>query len=89
MDCNHAPDHRPQGRTGTGSNFKILEYISPLSNEWKDWVDDPYLPRDGYLEIRDQPGLGIEVNEDALSEERYVHWQRTSPVRPDGSTGYN
>ena len=54
----------------------------------KDWVDDPYLPRDGYLEIRDQPGLGIEVNEDALSEERYVHWQRTSPVRPDGSTGY-
>ena len=90
--------HNPMGPVATAvnvhfaaatPNFKILEYISPLNNEWKDWVDDPYLPRDGYLEIRDQPGLGIEVNEDALSEERYVHWQRTSPVRPDGSTGYN
>ena len=68
-------------------NFKVLEYILPLSSEWKDWVDEPYLPVDGYLELRDRPGLGIEVNEEALKGE-YVHWQRTCPVRPDGSTGY-
>ena len=68
-------------------NFKILEYISPLSSEWKDWVDAPYLPKDGYLELRDRPGLGIEINEEALKGE-YIHWQRTCPVRPDGGTGY-
>ena len=89
--------HNPMGPVATAvnvhfaaatPNFKILEYISPLSNEWKDWVDEPYLPKDGYLELRDRPGLGIDVNEDAISEDRYVHWQRTCPVRPDGSTGY-
>ncbi len=89
--------HNPMGPVATAvnvhfaaatPNFKVLEYISPLNNEWKDWVDEPYLPRDGYLELRDQPGLGIDVNEDAISEDRYVHWQRTCPVRPDGSTGY-
>jgi galactonate dehydratase len=68
-------------------NFKILEYILPFSSEWKDWVDDPYIPKDGYLELRDRPGLGIEVNEEALKGE-YAHWQRTCPVRPDGGTGY-
>ena len=89
--------HNPMGPVATAvnvhfaaatPNFKILEYISPLSNEWKDWVDEPYLPKDGYLELRDRPGLGIDVNEDAISEDKYVHWQRTCPVRPDGSTGY-
>ena len=89
--------HNPMGPVATAvnvhfaaatPNFKILEYILPLNNEWKDWVDEPYLPKDGYLELRDRPGLGIDVNEDAISGDQYVHWQRTCPVRPDGSTGY-
>ena len=89
--------HNPMGPVATAvnvhfaaatPNFKILEYILPLNNEWKDWVDEPYLPKDGYLELRDRPGLGIDVNEDAISEDKYVHWQRTCPVRPDGSSGY-
>jgi galactonate dehydratase len=70
-------------------NFLILEYILPLHCEWRDWVDDPYLPRSGYLELRpDRPGLGIEVNEEAISGNEYVHWQRTCSLRPDGSTAY-
>ena len=51
-------------------------------------VDEQYLPKDGYLELRDRPGLGVEVNEDAISDNDYTHWQRTSPIKPDGSTGY-
>ncbi len=66
-------------------NFKILEYNFPGESKW---LDDPYLPKDGYLELRDRPGLGVEVDEDAIGKDEYVHWQRTSPVRPDGSTGY-
>ena len=89
--------HNPMGPIATAvnvhfaaatANFKVLEYINPLNCEWKDWVDDPYLPKDGYLEVRDRPGLGLEVNPDALKGDKYVHWQRTCPTRPDGSTGY-
>ena len=89
--------HNPMGPLATAvnvhfaaatPNFKILEYILPTNTEWNGWVDDPYLPRDGYLELRDRPGLGVDVNEDAISDNEYIHWQRTCPVRPDGSTGY-
>ena len=69
-------------------NFKILEYINPIGSDWESWVDDPYLPKDGYLELRDRPGLGIEVNEEVITGHKYAYWQRTAPVRPDGSTGY-
>jgi galactonate dehydratase len=70
-------------------NFKILEYLIPTETEWGGWVDEPYMPVDGYLQLRpDRPGLGVEVNEDAITANEYVHWQRTSPIRPDGSTGY-
>ncbi len=89
--------HNPMGPLATAvnvhfaaatPNFKILEYILPVNSQWNDWVDEPYLPKDGYLELRDRPGLGVEVNEEAIRDNKYVHWQRTSPIRPDGSTGY-
>ena len=90
--------HNPMGPLATAvnvhfaaatPNFKILEYLLPTQTEWNDWVDAPYLPKDGYLELRpDRPGLGVEVNEDAIRDNEYVHWERSSPVRPDGSTGY-
>lgn len=69
-------------------NFKILEYVLPVDSELNDWVDDPYLPQDGFLELRDKPGFGIKINERAITGNPYVHWQRTAPHRPDGSTGY-
>jgi galactonate dehydratase len=89
--------HNPMGPLATAvnvhfaaatPNFKILEYILPTNTEWNEWVDDPYLPKDGYLELRDRPGLGVDVNEDAITDNEYIHWQRTCPVRPDGATGY-
>ena len=89
--------HNPMGPLATAvnlhfaaatPNFEILEYVLPVNSEWKDIVDDPYLPRDGHLELRDRPGLGIDVNEEALGDRDLPHWQRTCPVKPDGSTGY-
>jgi galactonate dehydratase len=53
------------------------------------YVKDPYLPKDGYLELRpDRPGWGVEMDMEVLAKEDYVHWQRKVPRRPDGSTGY-
>ena len=66
-------------------NFKILEYNLPGVCPW---IDEPYLPKDGYLQVRDRPGLGLDVIEEAIPEESYQHWQRNSPIRPDGSTSY-
>ncbi len=90
--------HNPMGPLATAvnvhfaasqPNFKILEYLLPTDTEWNDWVDEPYMPKEGYLELRpDRPGLGVEINEEAIMGNEYVHWERSSPMRPDGSTGY-
>ena len=90
--------HNPMGPLATAvnlhfcasaPNFKILEYLLPTESEWNDWVDEPYLPNGGYLELRpDRPGLGVEVNEEAIAADEYIHWERSSPTLPDGSTGY-
>ena len=89
--------HNPMGPVATAvnvhfaaatHNFSILEYVDPTSADEGKWVDDPYLPKDGYLELRGRPGLGIDVDEDLVKGGQYRRWQRTAPVRPDGSTGY-
>ena len=87
--------HNPMGPLATAvnlhfsaatPNFKILEYLLPGDSAW---LDEPYVPKDGYLELRpERPGLGVEVDEEAVSGDAYLHWQRTCPVRPDGATGY-
>lgn len=81
-------------------NFKILEYRLPgmsaymsnnlaVSEQKARYVIDPYLPKDGHLELRpDRPGWGVEIDEDYLKTDRYIHWERKLPRRPDGSTGY-
>jgi galactonate dehydratase len=87
--------HNPMGPLATAANvhfsaaqpnFKILEYKLP---EEAAWAVDPYLPRDGYLELRpDRPGWGMEIDPHALANDDYIHWERKLPLRPDGSTGY-
>lgn len=81
-------------------NFKILEYRLPFgaayhsdgmqaAPEKESYIKDPYLPVGGYLELRpDRPGWGVEIDEEYLATDRYVHWERKVPTRPDGSTGY-
>ncbi len=87
--------HNPMGPLATAvnlhfcaaqPNFKILEYRLPPKDSY---IVDPYLPVDGYLQLRpDRPGWGVEIDEDYLSEVRYVHWERKLPVRPDGSYSF-
>ncbi|MBO0133499.1 MULTISPECIES: galactarate dehydratase [Agrobacterium] len=83
-------------------NFRILEYRLPKGQcyvyggtdlekreDETRYVVDPYLPKDGYLELRpDRPGWGIEMDEKAMQEDGYVHWQRRVPKRPDGSYAF-
>lgn len=82
-------------------NFRILEYRLPggpnhasggaggSASDGARYVSDPYLPRDGHLELRpDRPGWGVEMDLDVLARDDYVHWERKVPRRPDGSTAY-
>ena len=86
-------------------NFRILEYRLPEgpgyafgtgAGETSDprsggarYVNDPYLPKEGHLELRpDRAGWGVEMDTALLGTEDYVNWQRKVPIRPDGSTGY-
>ncbi|WP_312359617.1 galactarate dehydratase [Agrobacterium sp.] len=83
-------------------NFRILEYRLPKGQcyvyggtdlekreDETRYVVDPYLPKGGYLELRpDRPGWGVEMDEKAMQEDGYVHWQRRVPKRPDGSYAF-
>jgi galactonate dehydratase len=70
-------------------NFEILEYHVPKPDDNLYWLDDPYLPKDGYLELRpDRPGFGVEVDEASICNNEYVHWERKAVMKPDGSTAY-
>lgn len=86
-------------------NFRVLEYRLPHGpgyaygtgkgetaaavTDGARYVKDPYLPKDGYLELRpDRAGWGVEMDMDVLGTEDYVNWTRKVPVKPDGSTGY-
>lgn len=87
--------HNPMGPLATAvnlhfsaaqPNFKILEYRLPGDTKW---VKDPYLPKDGFLELRpDRPGWGVELDEALLAKDDYIHWERKLPIKPDGATGY-
>jgi galactonate dehydratase len=87
--------HNPMGPLATAvnlhfcaaqPNFSILEYRLPDKARY---VKDPYLPKDGYLELRhDRPGWGVEIDEEYLQRDDYIRWERKVPRRPDGSTGY-
>ncbi|NUW45444.1 mandelate racemase/muconate lactonizing enzyme family protein [Nonomuraea rhodomycinica] len=95
-DAHYVPvaPHNPLGPLATAANvhfaaaatnFAILEY----KPDEVSWCPDPYLPVDGHLELRpDRPGWGVEIDEAALEEDDWVHWERRVPARPDGSTAW-
>ncbi|MGW7694443.1 mandelate racemase/muconate lactonizing enzyme family protein [Streptomyces asiaticus] len=95
-DAHYVPvaPHNPLGPLATAANvhfaaattnFGILEYKPDTVS----WCPDPYLPADGYLDLRpERPGWGIEIDEAALRTDDWVSWKRRVPVRPDGSTAW-
>ena len=77
--------HGPGYVFGTGNNEKARA----AGPQGAYYVKDPYLPVDGHLQLRpDRPGWGVEMDEELLGTEAYIHWERKVPVKPDGSTGY-
>lgn len=82
-------------------NFRILEYRLPHGANYSfgeapkegaagaSYVRDPYLPREGYLELRpERAGWGVEMDLDVLGRPDYVHWERKTVIKPDGATAF-
>ncbi len=53
----------------------------------RDLVIDPIRLKDGYLELPDKFGLGIELNEEVFAADPPGRWRRPTPARADGSLG--
>ena len=69
-------------------NFLILEYIPDDSSTRRDIVDEPMKLVNGYLEIPEKPGLGIDLNEEACAKFPFAPWHRPFTWREDGSLAY-
>ncbi len=68
-------------------NFLILEYRADEGVR-ADIVDEPMKLVDGYLELPERPGLGIDLNYEALAKYPFAPWHRAFSWREDGSLAY-
>ncbi len=89
--------HNPMGPVATAvnvhlaaaiPNFLILEYHPDDESPRKDIVKEPIKLTAGYLELPTKPGLGIELNFDALERFPFRRWHRAFPLREDGSMAF-
>lgn len=89
--------HNPMGPVSTAvsgqfaistPNFAILEYRIDSKPPARDLLLQPFRMVDGYLEVPETPGLGIELNEKAFAGRPLKTWRRQLIVEPDGNIGY-
>jgi galactonate dehydratase len=69
-------------------NFLILEYRPDDAPDRQAAVDAPVGLENGYLLPPERPGLGVELNVEALRGQPYKAWHRQFLWRADGGLGY-
>lgn len=73
--------HNPLGPINLAASLQVSANVPNfLAQEYADLGDvflrKPFVIRDGYIDVPEGPGLGIEINEDALLERRFSgDWQ--------------
>ena len=89
--------HNPMGPVATmvnvhfaasTPNFFILEYHPDDESPRKDLLKEPLMVKDGYFPLPVKPGLGVELNEDAIRTMPAKRWRRGFEFRADGSVGF-
>jgi galactonate dehydratase len=95
--CLTVAPHSPLGPVSTAvatqfaastPNFLILEYRRDSEGPSRNLVLEPLKLVNGYLEIPNVPGLGIELNEKAFKGHPLKNWHRPFIFEPDGNIGY-
>lgn len=69
-------------------NFVILEYRIDSRGPMRDLILDPLKLSNGYLQLPQSPGLGIELNEKAFAGNPLKSWRRPFTAEPDGNIVY-
>lgn len=69
-------------------NFKILEYHPDDTTPRKDVLKEPLMVKDGYIPVPNKPGLGIELDEEAIKKFPPRPWRRGFEYREDGSVAF-
>jgi len=69
-------------------NFLVLEYRAPVEGAYKDVLKEPIMVKDGYVEIPNKPGWGVELNEEAFEHYPPIRWKRSTGFREDGSIAF-
>jgi galactonate dehydratase len=70
-------------------NFVILEYADPgTSGPLREMVLEPVKFKDGYLQIPEGPGLGVELDLEAIRKYPPRPWRRAPVFEADGNVGY-
>ena len=69
-------------------NFLIQEYDDDHIPPKRDLLKIPIEPIEGYLKVPDEPGLGIELNEEFLHNNPFIAPTLEPPVRQDVSVAY-
>ena len=89
--------HNPLGPVSTAvavhfaastPNFLILEYRIDSRGPARQLIRKPLDLVDGYVQIPETPGLGIELNEEAFPDNPLANWHRAFIREADGNIGY-
>ena len=75
---------RVDSRRRGHANFLILEYACKPPY-FENLLQDPLVITDGYFELNDRPGLGVELNEDFAAAQPHHLIARETHWLPDGS----
>ncbi len=66
-------------------NFVVMESPAPLLS---DLIETPWVVEGGYLSVRDEPGLGVRLREDALERHPYNPHRVQPATRADASVAH-
>jgi galactonate dehydratase len=69
-------------------NFIILEYRDDSQGPMRNLILEPMKRVGGYLELPQDPGLGVELNEKAFAGNPLKKWHRPFVIEPDGNIAY-
>lgn len=89
--------HNPLGLLSTAlsvhlaasiNNFVIMEYHGDHERPKARFVKNMWKPRNGYFELPTEPGLGMELDLEAIIASPPQHWNRGFPTYEDGSPAF-
>ena len=89
--------HNPLGLISTAAgvhhaasinNFAILEWHGDHRKKKSEFINESWIPVDGYFELPTQPGLGMTLNHDAIAANPPAPWDRGFATYSDGSPGF-